>query len=477
MSMPSPATIVRVTRDATFESHVPLVIVGGGACGLVAALAAREAGASLVVLERDALPRGSTFMSSGFIPAAGTRFQADKGVDDSPEIMAEDIQAKNKHQADPAIVQALAEESGRVIEWLADRHGIPFSLVEGFLYPGHSRMRMHATPRRTGEELMGCLMTAAEAAGVDILTNAMVTALHVDDDDRVRAVTFQRPDGGDEVVGCDQVILACNGYGGARDLVEQHMPAMAEGLYYGHEGNQGHAVRWGDALGASLKDLGAYQGHGSLATPHQTLISWAVMMRGGIQVNAEGRRFSNEHGGYSEQAAKVLAQPGGIAWNIFDGRIHDALLEFEDYRNAVDTGAVKVFDTAAALAGGLGLPAAALEATLADMAAHAASGEADVFGRRFASDTLLLPPYHAVKVTGALFHTQGGLEITTDGRVMRADSRQPFPNLFAAGGAARGVSGSGDSGYLSGNGLLSAVVMGAIAGRTAGTDIARGERS
>lgn len=477
MSAPSPATVVRIAREATFDGHVPLVIVGGGACGLVAALAAREAGASLVVLERDALPRGSTFMSSGFIPAAATRFQADKGVDDTPEIMADDIQAKNKHQADPAIVRTLAERSGQVIEWLADRHGIPFSLVEGFLYPGHSRMRMHATPRRTGEELMGCLMTAAEAAGIDVLTNATVTALHVDDDDRVRAVTFQRPDGGDEVVGCDQVILACNGYGGAPDLVARHMPAIAEGLYYGHEGNQGHAVRWGDALGASLADLGAYQGHGSLATPHQILISWAVMMRGGIQVNVEGRRFSNEHGGYSEQAAKVVAQPGGVAWNVFDGRIHDALLEFEDYRNAVETGAVKVFDTVAAMADGLGLPVAALEATLADMADHAASAEADGFGRRFDADALLVPPYHAVKVTGALFHTQGGLEITTEGRVLKAEGGQPFPNLFAAGGAARGVSGSGDSGYLSGNGLLSAVVMGAIAGRTAGAEIARGDQS
>ncbi|WP_302139440.1 FAD-dependent oxidoreductase [Halomonas alkalicola] len=464
--------IVTFRDDDAFDVQLPLVIIGAGACGLVAALAAHECGIEHVVLERDALPRGSTFMSSGFIPAAGTRFQAEKGVEDSAERMAADIQAKNGGEADPAIVQALADYSGRVVEWLADTHGIPFELVEGFLYPGHSRMRMHATPRRTGEELMGCLLNAAEAAGIDVLTQARVVDLHVDAERRVRGVTLERPDGSRESIGCDALILACNGYGGNPELVARYIPSLKEALYYGHEGNQGDALLWGEAMGASLKDLAACQGHGSLATPHQTLISWALMMRGGIQVNREGRRFSSEHGGYSEQAARVLAQPGGIAWNLFDARIHEAALEFEDYRNAHEAGAVRTFDSLPAMAEGLGMPLAALQASFEEMHALVERGEPDAFGRIFSPETLLAPPYHAIRVTGALFHTQGGLEVDTRARVLREDGA-PLPNLFAAGGAARGVSGSGDSGYLSGNGLLSAVVMGAIAGREAARELLR----
>ena len=75
-------------------------------------------------------------------------------------------------------------------------------------------------------------------------------------------------------------------------------------------------------------------------------------------------------------------------------------------------------------------------------------------------------PYHAVKVTGALFHTQGGLDIDARCRVRRADGGL-FPNLLAAGGAARGVSGNDVAGYLSGNGLLSAIAGGHIAAATA----------
>ena len=74
---------------------VPVVIVGAGACGLVAALAAKDAGAEVLVLERDPSPSGSTVLSSGFVPAAYTRFQRAAGVEDSPERMAADIQRKN----------------------------------------------------------------------------------------------------------------------------------------------------------------------------------------------------------------------------------------------------------------------------------------------------------------------------------------------------------------------------------------------
>ena len=76
----------------------------------------------------------------------------------------------------------------------------------------------------------------------------------------------------------------------------------------------------------------------------------------------------------------------------------------------------------------------------------------------------------AIKVTGALFHTQGGLDIDAQCRVLRDDGT-PFPNLLAAGGAARGVSGNAVWGYLSGNGLLSAVAGGYIAARTAAAQI------
>lgn len=448
------------------QAHAPVLIIGAGACGLIAALAAADLGQEVIVLERDHQPSGSTALSSGFIPAAATRFQQAIGVaDDTPAMLAADILAKNHHQGDPAEALRVAEAVGPALEWLADAHGIPFEVLRGFRYPGHSRLRMHTVPEHTGAALMARLLAAA--ADIPILTDAHVTTLFADAGHRIHGVRVQRPDGSAEDIGCNELILACNGYGGAPALVRRLIPAMADALYFGHAGNQGDALRWGEALGAEACDLGAYQGHGAVAHPHGVLITWALLMEGGIQVNTLGRRFWNEHEGYSEAAVAVLGQPGGLAWNIFDARLHALGLTFEDYRQADAIGAIRIAATPHELALQTGLPLATLTATLAEAAAMAASGATDRFGRTFTAPALA-PPYYAVRVTGALFHTQGGLRVNAQARVLRPDGTM-LPNLQAAGGAARGVSGRSVEGYLSGNGLLTAVAYGRIAGISAAT--------
>jgi len=269
-----------------------------------------------------------------------------------------------------------------------------------------------------------------------------------------------------ESIGCAALILACNGYGGNKALVARFIPEFADALYFGHPGNQGEAVAWGEALGARLSHMSGHQGHGSVAHPHGILITWATMSEGGVQVNALGRRFADESRGYSEQAAAVIAEPGGLAWSIFDARIAGIARQFEDFQRAEALGAIISEDKIEELASRTGLPAEALAATLHEVAAFKRGEASDPLGRDFKSVAQLRPPYCAVRVTGALFHTQGGLAIDTSARVLRDDGA-PLPNLFAAGGAAAGVSGDHASGYLSGNGLLTAVVLGRIAGRAA----------
>jgi fumarate reductase flavoprotein subunit len=363
-------------------------------------------------------------------------------------------------------VAALASGAGPTIDWLADRYGLPFSVVSDFDYPGHSRRRMHGLPTRAGRELIDQLRTAVEAQEIPIVTERRVERLFSDDARTVLGAEAHRPDGGIETIGCKRLILACNGFGGNKDMVRDNMPAIADALYFGHPGNQGHAVRWGTELGAARAHLGAYQGHGNVAHPHGILITWAVITEGGVQVNTEGQRFWNESQGYSEAAQAVLSQPQGIAFAIFDSRIAGIARQFADFRDAEAQGAIKTADSIGDLAQKLSLPAAALEQTIN---AIPRSGT-DSFGRRF-GDRALSPPYCGVKVTGALFHTQGGLATDTQARVLDP-SGAPLPNLFAAGGAACGVSGRADAGYLSGNGLLSAVVLGRLAGAsTEGTAI------
>lgn len=459
---------VGVSSEEVFETQVPLLIVGAGAAGLCAALAAKEAGVEPIVIERDAVPSGSTALSAGLIPAAGTRFQRAKGIEDSPALFAADIQRKAHGENDAAIVDAVARGAGPTVEWLADRHGFPFDVIDNFNYPGHSALRMHGLPTRSGAELIDRLRSAAEANDITILTECRVDRLFAEADGSIRGVVMSHGDGAREKIGCDALILACNGFGGNPALVRELIPEMADALYFGHPGNQGDAVLWGRALGAELAHLGAYQGHGSVATPHNILITWAVITEGGFQINAEGCRFCDESRGYSEQAAEVLRQPGEIAWDVFDARIAGIARQFEDFRIAEKAGALLTATTLEELAALMRVPLAVFVSVCAEVEKLKASGGRDRYGRAFAPQQVFAPPFHAVKVTGALFHTQGGLAIDTHARV-RLHDRRACSSLFAAGGAAAGVSGDTAAGYLSGNGLLTATVLGRIAGHAAAT--------
>ena len=464
------APAIQLGQPPADAPHVTVAIVGAGACGLVTALTLRDAGLDCLLLERDASPSGSTALSSGFIPAPATRMQREAGISgDSPALFAQDIQAKAHGTAAPHLVAAYAQAVGPALDQLAERHGITLQVLDGFLYPGHSLRRMHAVPEKTGAALVAQLERAALAAGADLLTEATVRTLWVDADQRVTGLSYERPDGTLEHLRCDLLVLACNGFGGNTAMVHELLPEMRGAPFAGHTGNDGSAIGWGRALGARLADLGGYQGHGAWATPHGMLISWALMMEGGIQLNARGERFHDETGGYSEAAVQVLAQPGGVAWNVFDEPILALARGFPDFVAAEAAGAVKTCADAKALAALIGADAATVLAACKSPSragyTGAARGTAPAEAR---PKRPLQAPYYAVKVTGALFHTQGGLDIDAHCRVLREDG-SPLPNLLAAGGAARGVSGNAVWGYLSGNGLLSAVAGGSIAAQTAVT--------
>ena len=140
------------TEPPRFDATIPVVVVGGGACGMTAALAAAHAGAETVVLERDARPVGSTGMSQGFICAAGTRLQREAGIEDDAETMYQDILRKTRGQTDPALARTIATQSGPTIDYLTDTHGLPLRVDSDWRGDfGHTRRRMHGTPHSDGQ--------------------------------------------------------------------------------------------------------------------------------------------------------------------------------------------------------------------------------------------------------------------------------------------------------------------------------------
>ncbi len=458
-------------QDGDFR--VPVLVAGGGACGAVAALAAHESGADVLVLEQDAVPRGSTAMSQGLICAAGTAAQRAAGVADDAERFGADILAKTRGHTDPALARAIAAEAGPCLDWLTARHGLPHTLDTGFRAAyGHSVPRVHGWPGHGGEDLIGFLHARLAALGVDVLHRARLVDVAAAPDGHVRAAIVARPDGAHEAIGCDTLVLATSGFAANAAMVAAHMPSAAAATFHGHEGNDGLGIELGARLGGALADMGAYQGYGMLADPQGISVPPGFLVEGAILVDAAGHRFIDEVQDISGLVLPVLERPGGIAWVIYDAGIEARCLYVPETQALIGLGAPRAGQDEAALAQRIGADPAALEASLAQAWHAARAGTPDPVGRVWGADRPPAGALRALRVRGALYHTQGGLQIDAGARVLRPDG-SALPNLYAGGGAARGVSGPSCWGYLPAMGLCAAVTTGRIAGRAAAAQAAR----
>lgn len=455
-----------MSGETNVDTDVDLVVAGAGG-GLIGALRAAQRGASVLVVEvsKHYLRGNNTSMCTAMIPGVNTRWQRELGIQDSPELFASDIKRKTKGSGDLALATALAQVSSGMVEWLADEVGLPIELMTDLHYPGHSVDRCHTIPERHGSALLAHLSQAAHAhPNIEFLVPARLTDVGLDSAGRVSAAVVTDPAGNQETIFTTAVLLATNGYGADRDLVERYMPEIAAATYHGSETSRGDGLRIGQKLGAATAYLDAYQGHGAVAAGASTLLGWATIMYGGVMLDRAGRRFGKETSGYSEFGPLLAARPGAVGWVVYDQRVHDLCLSFTDFRQCVEAGVEVWANDAAALARALDLPEDAVVAELAEARAAARGETEDRFGRTY--EAPLTPPFAAVKVLPALFHTQGGLVVDGGARVVREDG-SVIGGLYASGGAANGISGHGASGYLAGNGLLAAFGLAYAAGTDA----------
>ncbi len=456
---------------ANTDVDVDVVVVGAGGCGLTAALAAAEAGASVAVLEKMDRAVGNTLVSTGSIPAADTRYQRQAGIDDSPERMAADLLGQSgPHDAEDT-VRLLAGESATLVEWLVEQHQVDLRLITDYKHVGHSVERLHAPPDRRGASLMRDLLAAVKRLGVDIAYGNPVTGL-LREDGHVTGVTVDASRSGSYTLRSHAVVLAANGFGNNGQMLHRWIPEIATAQYFGAESSTGEAVTWCEENGASLGNMGAYQGYGAVAYPHGSIVSWTTVEKGGILLSPQGQRMGDESVGYSGFAT-IVAAHAEQSFVVFDTRIRDYVAAHEpEFADLVAAGGVIEAATAADVAAHIGAPTDAVDDTLTDYARACDGSRPDAFGRTNVGMAPLQPPYCVVRSIPAVFHTQGGARVDAKARVL-ARAGDVLPGLYAGGGVTAGLSGAtGARGYSSGNGLLSAVGLGRIAGRQAAADAA-----
>ncbi|MFD6444997.1 FAD-dependent tricarballylate dehydrogenase TcuA [Promicromonospora sp. NPDC060204] len=485
-----------------------VVVVGGGNAGHSAALSAAERGRRVLLLEKGVRGEhgGNSFYTAGAMrvthgDVASVRdlVDDDDRLDTStlPPYTREDYLSDMARVTgganDPDLTERLVDDSEDTMRWLKG-HGLRFRLMyerQAYLSERGADAGRHVFwgglaigSTGGGKGLVEQHEAAAAAAGVVVRYGCAATAL-VTEGDRVVGLRYVDADGTEAELRAESVVLAAGGFEADADMRREH---LGEGWQRAKV--RGTPLNTGDMLRAALA-IGA-QAYGDWSTCHS--VAWDAgaddvgdrtvtnqLTRGGyplgVVVNRDGARFLDEGADYrnytyAKYGARILAQPGGVAYQIFDATTRP-MLRSEEY-DAAGTSVVTA-DSVEKLAAALGIDETALATTVGDF--NAAIDRSVPFdaavkdGRRAdvepPKSNWAVPvetaPYYAFPVTCGITFTFGGLRADTDGRVLR-ESGAPIDGLFVCGEMLGGLF-SGN--YPGGTGLVSGAVFGRRAGRLA----------
>lgn len=447
-----------------------VVVVGAGMAGHCAALAGAQAGAHVLWVEKQSQPGGSTAMCGGALAFAGTDLQKAKGIQDSPELLEEDLMKAGKYRNDRALVHEYAMRQHDAYQWLT---GLGVRIESVSLSGSQSVPRNHATQP---QEALACLRAHALNSGrVTLRTSASVQKLWVEPIDGERVVKGVELTTAQRIGSRGGVILATGGFSRAPDLIDKFAPELAAARPMGGEGNTGDGLRMAWALGADMADMG--HAKGTFGAPVETpapgyetraprIVS--AMYRGAIIVNQHGRRFVDESVSYKVIGDACLRQPGVVGFQIFDQRVMDQsapLPSVADYQGALAAGLIKQADSLQRLAQLLGVDWDGLQDTVARYNAACEGLQADDWGRQSLSTGFGRPtavataPFYGIACTTGLTSTFCGIRTDVHARALDVYG-QPIAGLYAIGEVTGGFHGET---YMSGSSLGKGCVFGRIA--------------
>jgi len=494
------------STDTTFD----VVVVGGGGAGLAAASEAARLGRSVVLLEKNPEPGGTTSWSVGSITATNTPHQQRAGIQDTPREHFEDLgrfAGALAPRDNLALRRILVEHTNEILDWLMS-HGIVF--VGPMPEPPHRYPRMHNVVPNS-RSFAYHLERYCRSLGVDIRVKTRVNRL-VTQGQRVVGVEATDAAGAvQEFRARGAVVLAAGDYSAGRELKAEFASASLAEVDAVNVTSTGDGHRMARELGAVVLNGDIISGPYMRFIPPTRanwlrelppwrplarLMAWCyeqlppsllrpflmsflttalgaspnLFKHGAILVNRSGKRYTDELGKPNLDTAK---QPERMAWIVFDHAIARAFSAWPNYvstapgvayayladyrRNRAD-----IYHQSATLEGlarSMGVPSEALPRAVSE---YNLSERAD----RPALDTA---PFYALgPVRSYIVFTDGGLKVTERLEVTRADG-SVIPGLFAAGS-------NGQGGLLlegHGHHLGWAFISGRIAGRNAAYEVQR----
>ena len=460
-----------------------MIVVGAGAAGHTAAIEAHDAGAKVLVLEKENTPLAcSSAICGGSVAAAGTSVQQEGGIEDSPELFFNDIMKEGEYTNDEELVRIFSEHSRDVIEWFKNR-GLRFIVRP---YSGFSGDRIHYAG--TGKAYMDILIREAKERNIPIFYNTPARRL-ITDDSSGNIIGVQAEKGGKSIFvkAKRATILATGGFGGAKETIDRFLIPFKGAIVGSSTTATGDGLLMAMKIGACVTHL-EYCAIYACGFVTEQPTRRGLLHRGydlasafgGIVINKQGKRFINEETSPTLVGWKLREQPDQTLYVISDnimleafvtrpvlpviGWAKEKFLEEEEKQECF----VKKASSIQELASKINVNPANLRETIETYNSYVETGKDPEFGRdrKHLQRKIETPPFYALAGKPIVMVTVGGIKV--NGRLQVLDPYlEPLPRLYAAGEVIGGLHGTR---FCGGDAFGSALCLGRIAGMNAAAE-------
>jgi flavocytochrome c len=462
-----------------WDQEADIVIVGSGFAGLAAAIEAKMAGSSVIILEKMKGYGGNSTISDGSLAAAATRMQAVAGITDSPRLMYADMLKAGLGLNQPELVQVLTENSAETFQWTIDFLGVDY-LDRVDQFGGHTVPRSYTTYNRSGSAIIKQLLLKINDLGMKIHTKTLLQTILRDSRERICGILmregYRYPDAKSGIPKAIKarkaVILATGGFANDIKLRTSQDPRLTR-----HIGSTNKFSTTGEALREALR-IGAMPVH----------LSWIQM---GPWASADEKGY-----GVGPEFASYTAFPYGIMVNpqtgcrfvneLADRKIRsDAILKIglpcigiadqegikasgHPIERCLRKGVVKQFDRIHEIAEYYKIPIQPLKNSIEQFNVNVGQRFDKDFNKPILANAQPLnhPPYYGIRLWPKVHHTMGGVLINAKTQVLDL-SLQPMNGFYAAGEVAGGIHGACRLGSCA---IIDCLVFGRIAGRQAASN-------
>ena len=321
LMMSAPA-FAQLEAPQKWDAEYDIVIVGGGAAGLSAATGAADEKLSAVLFEKQSFLGGSSVLNGGMFTVAGTKEQEKQGIKDSQELFFKDMMRAGKNKNNPDVVKAFVKTANEQYDFILNKLKLHPDMV---VHQGVPRSHHFVT-----SQILTAMAAYAKKGGVKIETGVKVLRLVWNKDhSRIAGVEIESKGKKQFVLAKKGVLLAAGGFSRNPELLGRYNPPLESAASIAGAGTQGDGILMGLSVGADMLDVAYIKAtYGFRLNPkhidEQSQLYWS----GGIIVNKNVKRFTDESQSYKVLADFALAQPEGKSYIVFDRQMAE-----NDFKN------------------------------------------------------------------------------------------------------------------------------------------------